>query len=1178
MEREKALEIWKQLFQDREIAYDFASHPMKREEFNNAESPYGWNIDLKKPFLNVSTNMICCALTTIRIRAGKPTFKIGQNTFEVRRGKTYGTFSIYDITDRNHPINMDPNEENQNPEFNKNRLHSIATVDYQSKNTFQMVSPDQIRKKVFQDNLNQDYIQKTKEEKQPSYIEEKLEPSHVVLNRNEAIQETYIVKEPEENSVQEQENVVQENHVEPTEKAPVEETVVVEEQQENPTEETVILEEAHEEPVEEVEQQEEISTEEVGQQQENPSEEEVIEEPEEVKEEDKTVFDQDVSKRFEILQENGIPQPEIHHTEIKVVNQEEEENPDDTLSVEERKTKEKIFELETLIEKLKTQIKADMENLSEINQALNVSRTENEQLAKELEEAKQNPVSQPVEDRSQEQMQSMLLANEALKKQIVELQEKNQQLQERNETLTSERDVAISECEVVKESNITLSQQINEMEQTPIHDEQSENEIAQLKEEKSQLEQRIAVLEEEKQRNLEENISTSQQNYQVFESLKRENAQLRQQNEELEGEKNNILQEKDDIISNLSNEKNELQQRVDAFELQKQQESQQQEAYTLQNEEELNQLRRENENLNQELTNLNELHAKLKEEKEKIQKEYDSLEAQSQFTDDQKEIMDTEYQQLFAQENKMREEFQDLQIKYYNLTLLHEGEIRERDHEIEELHQEIENRENQLNESKEKISNLSSNKQIAEEEKNQIEQLNKANIEKISELYKIINQKDIDISLLNQKNSDQEKNDKEEKVNLLVEKDYYRWYSYYLENNGNPETYKDFISYMNEKGLELEEDSIKEVMANHRNWQRKESTKVDFDPYYTDPDVIATEPAFLLIGDEDISHINKERDRRNKALSYYAEIFGEDKEEVSDFAGRYLRLENFGDKDSPFGWDYVLFNEKDIENIDNILIANYRSLKDFKPNEKFESNGHAFQVEKEGEKYLVVSKDFITDPYNFDLALQVTKDNIEKNSPLLYLYIKVTGVKTTKAEPRNLMEFFDLVDRTVKRCCPKSFIEMKTNAGTTDSIFLTFDGSLDGAYKEVLDYATLVNSYRRIFREKDKVNAIIILNQVNVPFSKRHLDYENLLKESKDVELKAIRYELNLAVINSTIKRSIHIGPTILDNLPINQEYLKPSMIGKGDFSKVFQFNGEFKVCNLIFDLKRKPNENSDND
>jgi hypothetical protein len=41
MEREKALEIWKQLFQDREIAYDFASHPMKREEFNNAESPYG---------------------------------------------------------------------------------------------------------------------------------------------------------------------------------------------------------------------------------------------------------------------------------------------------------------------------------------------------------------------------------------------------------------------------------------------------------------------------------------------------------------------------------------------------------------------------------------------------------------------------------------------------------------------------------------------------------------------------------------------------------------------------------------------------------------------------------------------------------------------------------------------------------------------------------------------------------------------------------------------------------------------------------------------------------------------------------------------------------------------------------------------------------------------------------
>ena len=97
MDKQQAFQIWESFFGDKQVAYDFASHPMKKEDFQNRQSHYGWDIDLKKPFLNRMDNYLPCSLNTIGFRQGKPTFKVGNNLFEIRKGKVYGTFSIFDI-------------------------------------------------------------------------------------------------------------------------------------------------------------------------------------------------------------------------------------------------------------------------------------------------------------------------------------------------------------------------------------------------------------------------------------------------------------------------------------------------------------------------------------------------------------------------------------------------------------------------------------------------------------------------------------------------------------------------------------------------------------------------------------------------------------------------------------------------------------------------------------------------------------------------------------------------------------------------------------------------------------------------------------------------------------------------------------------------------------------------
>ena len=131
-----------------------------------------------------------------------------------------------------------------------------------------------------------------------------------------------------------------------------------------------------------------------------------------------------------------------------------------------------------------------------------------------------------------------------------------------------------------------------------------------------------------------------------------------------------------------------------------------------------------------------------------------------------------------------------------------------------------------------------------------------------------------------------------------------------------------------------------------------------------------------------------------------------------------------------------------------------------------------------------------------------------------------------------------------------------------------------------MDYALLLNSYRNELRkEENGINAVIILNQVEIPYSYRHFGFEQTLALSKDVEMRAISYEfIQTAIVNSTIRKTIHIGPSILDNLPLDQSSLKESYIGQTkSFSEIYNFKKRFYTYNFVFSLKKESKEDGNN-
>lgn len=1125
MNKQQAYQIWEELFGDKEVAYDFASHPMKKEDFQNENSHYSWDIDEKKPFLNRKDNFIPCSLNTIRFRQGKPSFKVGNNLFEVRKGKSYGSFAIYDVTDRNHPINMDPTEENQDPAFNRERFHSIAVSKVKNPR-FMVPTMKSISDKVFNEVLEKEEMVKEK-------------PQLIPLQENE------------------------------TKEVAKETSAIKKEQDVLPSKPDIIMAE----------------------------EEEIIETP---AIEEKKEFDTEIALQ------------NLSSVTSRQISQKEE-------------TKEDSSTLLSVIEDLKKQIDENLNEIDSLNQQVSSLNSEKEILGQkniQLTEERNKAVSlkediqkqhQIEKDSLQSNLDALLKANDALKNQIVELKSQKEEME-------TEKDSLLSQLSTSKDANTELSIQINEIQnQSADRDEkldelkkaneELEGKIQKLEEEKSSFEQEkeaaYVSLSNEKNsfdehlKELNEKISLMESekdaDLQKYENLLNEKESLSVQLEE-KNQENDILRQqlssKEEGISSfqldldaLKNEKESLISKIE--ELKKKEEEQntvnlslneqlknekdsllekenqiqslsfEKESFGKKNEElnsSLIEIQSKNSLKEEELLRARENIASLSNEKEEISEQ---LNAEKK----QKEILQANYNSLEEQSSLMNDQLLILDSENKRLIL----ETQEKDSKLEELNVQIENmnietenlKKNQLDDSiKEKLSSIDSLNEKVNQLNEEIVSIQKEKEEKEQELSQT---KDVYEDQLRKKDDSIEEIQKENDRNIRLIK--------YLSLGGKMEYFTSLEQYLLNNSLSFNDDEIQKALKMHREWKVKDEEKLE-----------SINGESRLLASFDATLLDEEIKKREKALFYFEQIYGDDKFKVSDFAGRFISLSEYGSKDKEDGWDYDLLDESKEESLDNVFIANYRSLKDYLFDKPFDSNGHRFQVVKEGEKNKIVSADYIADPYDFTQALRVTKNNQGNSSPLIYLFVKVVGLNTSEPDRTALMEFFDLLDRTVKRCCPISFIEMKTiiGSGKGNYAFITFDGSIEESYHETLDYALLLNSYRREYRMEGKLNAVIVLNEVDVPFSKRHLDYDALLSETRDDELRALRYEFNMAVINSIIKRTLHIGPRILNKLAVDHSLLTESQIGQGNFAKMYCFKKAFKVYNFVYSLTHKEENSKD--
>ena len=86
------------------------------------------------------------------------------------------------------------------------------------------------------------------------------------------------------------------------------------------------------------------------------------------------------------------------------------------------------------------------------------------------------------------------------------------------------------------------------------------------------------------------------------------------------------------------------------------------------------------------------------------------------------------------------------------------------------------------------------------------------------------------------------------------------------------------------------------------------------------------------------------------------------------------------------------------------------------------------------------------------LALQVSENQIKQKGHLIYIFIRLIGASLSIVDKNNVYKFVDIIDKTAKKCCPKSFIDMNVNIDDSmDYISIIFDGENDEAYKDATE-------------------------------------------------------------------------------------------------------------------------------
>ena len=311
--------------------------------------------------------------------------------------------------------------------------------------------------------------------------------------------------------------------------------------------------------------------------------------------------------------------------------------------------------------------------------------------------------------------------------------------------------------------------------------------------------------------------------------------------------------------------------------------------------------------------------------------------------------------------------------------------------------------------------------------------------------------------------------------------------------------------------------------------------------------------------------LKKEKEETNKkeeiiAKQLFRKIYGEQVIYGKDFAGRTIKFDDFAKEDSDTGWNYILLTDTFGIELENIVLANIQSLKDFDMNKKFVSNNQEFYVTKKGEKYLLQSDEVLTNPFSYYDAKRLAYINRKKMKKLCYIYIKCTEIDGLNVKIENFNVFVDFVQRSIHKIVGSTLINFEVGR---DFIFITFDADKEEAYKEAYYYSVLLNSYRKELKKDKIINAVLVLSSIEVPIS-------FLNKSSRDFifdpEFKSIYDSLNQKQIDVTIKRAIHISPDVLNRINLDRNQLKKSRILQNlDLEEYYE-------CNNVYLLNREEN------
>lgn len=1117
MTKEQALTLWDTLFEGKDIAFDYASHEIHKEDYMDNSKGFGWDVELKQPIyaggsMN-SSNLAISAILTKTIRDGKTSFRIGNFQYQVRKGKRFGTFEIYDVTDRNAPVSMEPCPGNQDRFYNDARRKK---------------SLEQKKEYSSASDFLSEFLKGKRQDNVPLFTaaEEKEKPE--IQKEPEIGPETSEELKPEEETM-----------TVPEEKEPEEENQVVEPIMEEKTSE-------EETPLSDVpensEMTEEIKTESTG------SEEETEEIPTKNDEEEKVLEETEVEasaleeKNGEPEQEN-VPVPEeTSDTEVKEpevkkesMNQafEETENEEVTKPEEEPENEELTGSATIIADNEKFEYERPQETLASKETIVSyaepiVAVTFNDNEADFIK-------TEPFKEENYGGIGNKAEAIESLSdaKFVEDAKEVDSKIvSEHVPEVDGTEKTASTEFEIERKEEEQVIENVEKMAVEEVKEEQ-----AQETEEKPEEEKEVS--EAEFKPEISEYIGDDDDETIVIP----ENSFAPTKDTDISG----LLLKIDSLkklVYVLESEQKKTRQRMnelsDAFETEKKKSST---AY--QNNDQLNERLRESEvaqaRLEEERNNLKALLDQSERELKTRETEISSL--QERLSSASEELS------RFSTDNKNKD-----------TMIISLNEIKNvQANQYEEMTKRLSDASVSLVDAQKKNKELEEQNQIAEQNNVELSKKNDDLAREKEGLENEVRNKEDEILSLNRDVDDLNNNIQQYKrymvlKDALIDEDSFEACQQYLRDNSL------FFSY----------DNVLASKGFNPQWERRSETRTVYHPIGQEQEEIPLEDMSMsstVIEEADVSYLTKEIERKKHATTLFEEIFKDDLNNVTDFAGREIRLDDYRNQDRKFGWDYIVLDPTKPDTEDNVIIANLKSLADFKEEGEFMTNGHHFQVIEKDEKKILTSRDFIIDPYNFSQAMETVDNESRKPVPLVYIFVKFTGIKSEVFPAENQLKFNDIIERTVKRCCPRSYLQTQT---IKDYTFILFDGSVDGVYKEVYHYTILLNSYRYAFKKSNLLNAIIVLDKFEAPISMSHLTFDQIINDTKDPDLIAVKYFLNnVTVVDSLIKRSIHVGPQIFDDLNLTNQLVQ-SKIGEGQFAIAYQFHKHFYEIPYIFPIMKK--------